>query len=327
MIKKLRLFDGQGYDPYYNLAVEQRLLETVPEGVCILYLWQNRNTVVIGRNQNARKECRTEKLREDGGLLARRPSGGGAVFHDLGNLNFTFLMRTEDHDLRRQSEVILRACRSLGIPAALSGRNDLTAEDGRKFSGSAFFRSRGRSLHHGTLLVDADMGKLARYLRPSEAKLRAKGVDSVRARVVNLSELSEHITIPKVHDALIGSFEEVYGLPSERIEPDALDPDAVNAIFERFRSWEWICGQEHDADYSCECRFPWGELRLELSTDGGVIRHVSAWTDAMDWTLPEKLSGALCGSRFDIPEICKKISAAEVPEAEDICKLLREQDL
>ena len=194
MINKIKLYESNSLDPYLNLATEQHLMETVEEDACILFLWQNQNTVVIGKNQNAWKECRTTLLNEEGGVLARRLSGGGAVFHDLGNLNFTFLVPQAEYDLDRQFTVIKEAVNMLGLNTERSGRNDVLAE-GRKFSGNAFYKNGKQAYHHGTLLVDVDMDKLGRYLNPSKAKLQAKGVDSVRSRVVNLKELNSQITI------------------------------------------------------------------------------------------------------------------------------------
>ena len=143
MIERLLTFESGSFDPFENLAIEQHLLETVGGGCCLFYLWQNQNTVVIGKNQNPYSECRVSLLEAEGGHLARRLSGGGAVFHDLGNLNFTFLVPTADYDLAKQQRVLLTACQSFGIPAEFSGRNDLLA-DGRKFSGNAFYQGSGR---------------------------------------------------------------------------------------------------------------------------------------------------------------------------------------
>ncbi|MEE1401958.1 MAG: lipoate--protein ligase, partial [Oscillospiraceae bacterium] len=152
MIRQLLTYRDGCTDPHRNLATEAYLTETVPEDTCILYLWQNRHTVVIGRNQNAWRECRTTLLEQEGGVLARRLSGGGAVYHDMGNLNFTFSLPTADYDLRRQQEVLVAACHRLGIPAECSGRNDILT-GGRKFSGNSFYHHRGRSFHNGTLLI------------------------------------------------------------------------------------------------------------------------------------------------------------------------------
>ena len=212
MIDRLQLYTSDGLDPYRNLAIEQHLLETVEGGCCLLYLWQNANTVVIGRNQNAWAECRTTLLKNEGGHLARRLSGGGAVWHDTGNLNFTFLMRSEHYDLDRQLSVLQTACRLVGIETERSGRNDLLV-NGRKFSGNAFYHHEGRSYHHGTLLVDVDTDRMSRYLSPSRAKLTAKGVESVRARVINLREQNPALTVDALKGAMIDAFSAVFRLP------------------------------------------------------------------------------------------------------------------
>ena len=326
MIRHLKLYRGEGYDPYRNLAVEQHLLETVEDGCCVLYLWQNQNTVVIGRNQNAWKECRTTQLQEDGGHLARRLSGGGAVFHDLGNLNFTFLVRDEDYDLDRQLSVIAVACQALGVETERSGRNDLLA-GGRKFSGSAFYHNMGRSYHHGTLLVNVDMDKLGRYLNPSPAKLRAKGVDSVRSRVVNLAELQPGITVETLAAQLPLAFSRVYGLPVGTITAADLDQAAVDALAERNASWDWLYGRRMPFQFSCEDRFPWGELRLELQVDRGVVCRAAVYTDAMDWSLGQKLETALTGCRFTAADLCRRLSACDFAEREDVIALLKRQNV
>ena len=237
MIKRLLLCRSRSFDPYENLALEEALLSRVGEGELILYLWQNECSVVIGRNQNPWKECRTALLAEEGGCLARRLSGGGAVFHDRGNLNFTFLMTAGDYDLPRQLTVLERACQSLGIPARRSGRNDLLA-DGRKFSGNAFYKHNGKAYHHGTLMLDVDMEMVQRYLSPSKAKLAAKGVDSVRSRVVNLREFVPDLTIPQLADALIAALAEVYAVAAHSVRhieatgnrQQATDPPVAPAI-------------------------------------------------------------------------------------------------
>ena len=298
MITRIALYEGIGNDPHYNLAVEQHLLETVEEGQCILYLWQNQNTVVIGRNQNPWKECRTTLLHEEGGKLARRLSGGGAVFHDLGNLNFTFLMPQSDYDLDCQLNVIQQAVRSLGIPAERSGRNDILA-DGRKFSGNAFYKNGKQAYHHGTLLVDVDMAKLSRYLNPSKAKLQSKGVDSVRSRVVNLKELNPHITMDALKKALTEAFAEVYGCEVTTLDASGLDVAAVEKLTERNRSWEWNFGQKLPFSFECEDRFPWGGIQVQLLVEQGAIKQAKLYSDAMDDTLVPHWESCLTGCRVD----------------------------
>ena len=202
-------------EPYRNLAVERYLLEHTPAGSVTLYLWQNKNTVVIGRNQNPWAECNMTQLRRDGGHLVRRLSGGGAVYHDSGNLNFTFLTDARTYNLARQLEVIIGALKSLGINAEKSGRNDILV-DGRKVSGNAFYTSGGKKYHHGTLLIDVKTDEMAKYLTVSPLKLQAKGVSSVKSRVLNLKEVCPSLTVPVLQNALVRSFAEIYGNDEKR---------------------------------------------------------------------------------------------------------------
>ena len=322
MIDTLATYESGSFDPFLNLAVEQHLLETVSSGCCLLYLWQNQNTVVIGKNQNPWAECRVSLLEEEGGRLARRLSGGGAVFHDLGNLNFTFLVPTGDYDLQKQQRVLMTACRSFGIPAELSGRNDLTA-DGRKFSGNAFYHNGPRSYHHGTLLVDVDGARLARYLTPSKAKLEAKGVPSVRSRVVNLKELCPNITVDGLKTALAAAFEEVYGLKSTpRVFTEA-DKRRVAALRETYSSWAWRFGQKLPFTCRVEGRFPWGGVEIQLQVNEGFIRRAAVFSDDMDYSFPPALQTALTGCRFAPNALSHALTT--VSHGADILTLLQQE--
>lgn len=324
MIDTLRVYESDGLDPYRNLAIEQHLLETVLGGCCLLYLWSNERTVVIGRNQNAWAECRTSMLLSDGGTLARRLSGGGAVYHDKNNLNFTFLMREEDYDLDRQLAVIQTACRSLGVETERSGRNDLLA-CGRKFSGNAFYHHDGRAYHHGTLLVDTDGEAMRRYLSPSKAKLQAKGVESVRARVVNLKELNPLITVDGLKAAMKTAFCEVYGLPVS--DPPAIDEARVRELSAHYASDAWLYGLRLPFTFRCESRFAWGGLELQLSVDRGVVTGARVYTDDMDPETAPRLERALFGCRFSLAALSARIEALSLPHARDLIQMLTEQEI
>ncbi len=328
MIQKLRVYKSTTFDPHFNLALEKRLMDTVEPNACILYLWQNQNTVVIGRNQNAWVECRTGLLEEEGGVLARRLSGGGAVFHDLGNLNFTFLVNEDDYDVDRQLSVIQAACKIAGIKAEKSGRNDVLA-DGRKFSGNAFYHSEGKAYHHGTLLICADMEKMQRYLSPSKAKLEAKGVTSVRSRVVNLQELCPELTCEIMQEYMITAFEEVYGLESENTVLTDKDLAAVDCLAKEYGSWEYLYGAPLPFTFQCEERFNWGNIQILLEAKSGLITGVKVYSDGMDWQLPDDVEKALIGCRFAKEEMVFALQSKlqNTVIAEDLCELLRKQDM
>ena len=328
MITRLGIYETTSVNPHRNLAMEKYLMDNTEPGMCILYLWQNQNTVVIGRNQNAWLECRTSLLEEEGGKLARRLSGGGAVFHDLGNLNFTFLMCKEDYDLDKQVQVIQRACALAGITAEKSGRNDLLA-DGRKFSGNAFYQSRTHAYHHGTLMVDVDKEKLGRYLSPPKAKLEAKGVASVRSRVVNLKELAPELTIDKMKAYMATAFSEVYGLDAEAVVLNDDDLKQIAQVGEEYGSWEYLYGAPLPFSYECETRFDWGFVHLQLDAKDGIIRSAKLYSDTMDWALPQTVESALTGCRFDTDSIVQALTqaplAAEIRQ--DLQEFFRGQNL
>lgn len=318
MIKTLQIYKSNNTDPYENLAVEKRLLELVDRETVILYLWQNRRTVVIGKNQNPWAECTCRLLEEEGGKLARRLSGGGAVFHDLGNLNFTFLCCEENYDLARQQEVLLTACRMAGISAERSGRNDLLAE-GRKFSGNAFYHSGGKAYHHGTIMIDADTALMSRYLTPSKEKLEAKGVKSVRSRVVNLKELAPTLTVERMKEYLQAAFAAVYGL-----EPQAMTvfaPEEVADLAAQYADWSYLYGVPLPLSLTCEGRFDWGSVQLQLEIKGGVIQTVRLYTDAMEHTLPDRLQAALTGVRFAAEALRQALSP--LPYGNDLLQLIK----
>lgn len=304
-------------DPFHNLALEEQLLRRVEEGACILYLWQNQHTVVVGRNQNPWAECQTELLEAEGGRLVRRLSGGGAVYHDLGNLNFTFLVREADYSVPRQLEVILHALNALGIPAERSGRNDILA-DGRKCSGNAFYRSEGRCYHHGTLLVDVDRVAMSRYLTVDPAKLAAKGVASVRARVVNLKELQPELTIPLLIRQLLDSFQAVYGLPSS---PFSGDEEALAERIAFFSSWDWRFGSAPPFTAQIQGRFDWGGLQLCFSVEQGAVVHTALYSDGLEADFLAGLPACFTGCRYEAPALTARLTAVPA-DGETQCRIL-----
>lgn len=308
---ELYIVMGKGFDPYYNLALEEYLLSRVPETGCILYLWQNDHTVVIGRNQNPWAECRTSLLQEEQGHLARRLSGGGAVYHDLGNLNFTFLCREECYDLQKQLSVIQTAVGYAGIDAYFSGRNDLLT-DGRKFSGNAFYHGKGAAYHHGTILINSDFSRLQRYLSPPKAKLETKGIASVRSRVVNLTELSPALTIAAMKEYMLQAFAEVYGGQPQTLFLSEDEKTTVSQLRQRYASEDWLFGKPMPFSCTIEGHFSFGNLEIQLFVESGMIQNVQVYTDAMDADLPQKLSNVLSGCAFQADTMMNAVSSLEV---------------
>lgn len=296
MIRQSRIFITSCTDPYRNLAAEELLMKEVQDDEILLFLWQNEKAVVIGRNQNAWQECPVDVLRSDGIRIARRLSGGGAVYHDTGNQNFTFIAKEENYDLNRQLSVILRAVQSFGIDAGFTGRNDICAS-GRKFSGNAFYDSRHAKYHHGTIMIDVDFTAIRKYLTPSAQKLAAKGVSSVESRVINLSELSDRVTPQTFRAAMIDSVQSVYHVHPQVFLDDfsVLNPQELDEKTKQLSSDEWIYGRLQA--FNQEISFHTGRqmITIRLSTEQGIITGAQVFSDEMNpqtaGLIAEKLRG------------------------------------
>ncbi len=277
---KLKVLDTSSVHPFYNQALEACLLKNVREEEVILYLWQNQRTVVIGKNQSAYGECDVSLLEKEGGHLARRTSGGGAVYHDLGNLNFTFVMPSALMDVEKEDEVILTALRDLDIDAYKNGRNDLLV-GGRKFSGHAYYRGKEKAYHHGTLMVDVNEEYVSRYLNVSLKKLEKKAVKSVRSRIINLKEICRDLDIAELKEALIQSFETVYQGKAERICEEDLDQEEIRREEEFFSADDWRYGKERRT-YCREILTDRGLIRMEYDKKEGEIIDPVYYTDSLD---------------------------------------------
>lgn len=283
-----KLLVAPGSDPYINLAAESLLLREAAEPT--LYLWVNSPSVIVGVNQNILKEADAEYLRSNGVSVVRRTTGGGAVYHDLGNLNYSFIIPNSIYSVERQNRVISDALRKFSVEAHFSGRNDLVVGV-RKVGGAAYKKSVPNSLHHGTLLVNLDIGAATAALTPAPEKLESKGVDSVKSRIANLSEFSDAVNVATLSAALIEAFGREYGDYTELAFPR----DRCLSEAARLASEDWLYGRE--PPFSHEMRFVINGERIAVRLDfrEGRIVDVSAVGDFLDGELPEKLRPHLIG--------------------------------
>jgi lipoate-protein ligase A len=317
IVMKTRLVVSEATNPWFNLAYEEQLVNTVEPDEIILYLWQNAHTVVIGKHQNPWREVRVDLLEEEGGKLARRLSGGGAVYHDLGNLNFTFVMHKKHENLEKQLSVLLGAVRQLDIEAYFSGRNDLLVGE-QKFSGNAFYHGKDNYYHHGTLLVDVDLEHLGKYLNASVKKLNAKGVTSVKSRVVNLKTINPEITIPSLMASLEASFVATYGPidHKEYISEATISGTAISR-YEHYASWDWRYGKTPSFDAVFEEKFQWGEIALNFKTEKGSVSEVGIFSDAMSTAFVDALKPIFVASPFDKESLYMRLDSASLPEGSE----------
>lgn len=316
---------SETFDPWFNLATEDFIFRDMDPETKTLFLWRNDKTVVIGRFQNPWSECNTEKMEADGIKLARRQSGGGAVFHDLGNTNFTFLSSKSTFDKAVNNKIITNALAHYGLNAIPSGRNDIlvnTPDGEKKISGSAFKETKDRSFHHGTLLINADMTKLGLYLNPNIKKLQSKGITSVRARVANLSDLNPQITHDDLCQKIIEEFFAYYKTecPIEILDHEYLKTiPALKEHFEKMSDWNWRFGEAPSFNHQMTERFDWGLIEVHLDVQKAIVEKVQIFSDSLHPEMIEHLMASLVKIPYTREAFQSKVSlvAIELPMIKD----------
>ncbi|KYG60952.1 lipoate--protein ligase [Bdellovibrio bacteriovorus] len=316
-MKKLKVFLSESKNPHLNIATEEWIFDNLDPSQQVLFLWQNEETVVIGRNQNPWNECNLAKMKEDKVHLARRKTGGGAVFHDLGNICFTFLSPREEYKRENNVQIIFNALKELGITGEASGRNDLLIPfpDGpRKFSGSAYREKKDRAFHHGTLLLHADLTRLGNYLTPNPKKLQAKGKESVRARVANLNEVRPGIEAKHIVEYMVPAFERFYDGKAD-IEMLSLATVNKNAElkghYDQLSSWEWLYGNTLEFTHKMDEYLSLGFFDFQFKVEDGVIKDVHIYTDCLYPSLVDELTTRLKGQPYRGDSVKAAIEAAK----------------
>lgn len=332
----LRIIDSTGCNPYWNLALEESLFCSVEKtGDAILYLWQNDNTVVIGRNQNTYTEIDMDYARQQRCRIVRRLTGGGAVYHDLGNLNYTIIVPKLLYDIKATTTLIEDAISSCGISVTQSGRNDILA-DGRKFSGNAFYSTDFAGMHHGTIMIDVDLAHMERLFAlpvgknagKTYGKVYGKGIRSVKSRVINLKQLKPDITCESIKRALENTFvsryadnsEVKYGLQDNEIEMARL-------LYEKYRSDKWNLEQVKEYSIKYQRQYFWGYAELTFDMDGEKTKNVSLISDSLYPDIIDQFQSLLIqGKRTELTRLKNKYAsdAMERIVADDLIRLCEE---
>jgi lipoate-protein ligase A len=301
--------DNQGItDARVNLALEEYVLrEKLVDADCVLF-YVNAPAIIIGRNQNTIEEIDPDVVDARGITVVRRISGGGAVYHDLGNLNFSFMTAAVTDRFNRYDQFtrpVLATLHALGVPAELGGRNDILA-DGRKISGNAQFATPGRMFSHGTLLFDANLDDVSAALRPKPGKVESKGVKSIRSRVANIREfVREPIDVEELRERIL---EAIFGTRDRaRIPTMALTPgdwEAIDALVVRkYGAWSWNYGENPSANVQRARRFPAGEIDARIDVQAGHIEALWLFGDFMGRSDIAELEARLRGVRYERPSI------------------------
>lgn len=297
MIQQLLVTVSDKLDAYYNLAYEQELIRICPCNAMILYIWTNDNCVVIGANQNAYSQVNLTELNAVNGKLTRRSSGGGAVYHDKNNLNFSFICNKSNYNLNLNFQIIVDALKKIGLNAVVSGRNDMTI-DGCKFSGNAFLYTSDTYLHHGTILIDTDTNIMSRLLMPDQIKLAKHSVDSVKSRVINLKQLVD-IDNKKLTRLIIDSASESLNLPANNIDNSLINNDNIKQTIKRISSKEYLFKKFTRLNKFIKCRLETSMIEVYYEIKDNCLSQAEVYTDSLDINISNSLEKQLLGIKID----------------------------
>ncbi|PKG25464.1 lipoate--protein ligase [Niallia nealsonii] len=308
--------DNKGItDPRINLAIEEYAVKNLDINETYLLFYINEPSIIIGKNQNTIEEINTDYVEEKGIHVVRRLSGGGAVYHDLGNLNFSFITKDDGdsfHNFRKFTEPVVKALQSLGVNAELSGRNDLLAE-GRKVSGNAQYATRGRMFSHGTLLFRSEMDHVVAALKVKKDKIESKGIKSVRSRVANITDfLKEDITIEEFRKLLLAYLFE----GEENIQEYVLTDDDWKKIHviskERYQNWDWNYGKSPKFNIQHSHRFPVGQIDVRFDVVKGIVKQCKIYGDFFGVGDISDIENRLIGVRYDRADLEKALEETPI---------------
>ncbi|KON89511.1 lipoate--protein ligase [Sporosarcina globispora] len=308
--------DNQGItDPRINLAIEEYALKNLDIEETYLLFYINEPSIIIGKNQNTIEEINTEYVENNGIHVVRRLSGGGAVYHDLGNLNFSFITKDDGesfHNFQKFTEPVVEALKKLGVNAELSGRNDLMAE-GRKISGNAQFSTKGRMFSHGTLLFDSEIESVVSALKVKKDKIESKGIKSIRSRVANISEfLDEKIAIEEFRSLLLKNiFGDLDEIPEYKLTND--DWEKIHQLSnERYQNWDWNYGKSPKFDLQHSHRFPVGQIDIRLNVTKGKIEECKIYGDFFGVGDVSEIENKLTGIRYEKSAIENALEGVDI---------------
>lgn len=302
-------------DPRYNLALEQYVFDSLPPEHEYFMLWRNDNAIIVGKHQNTAGEVNAAYVREKGIRVVRRLSGGGAVYHDLGNVNFTFIVTSKNlgaFDFASFCRPVVRALAELGVTAEINGRNDMTI-DGKKFSGNAQYCKRGRVMHHGTILYDSDLSIVERALTVSRDKIESKGLQSVRSRVTNVkSHMPRDIPVERFIDSLRDAMFREYGLVPYTLTRE--DLAAVQKLRDTvYASWDWNYGASPAYSIRKERRVEGcGKLEVLMNVERGAIAEIAFFGDYFGNGDTAELAALLTGRRPDKEDLAAALAGVDI---------------